>query len=469
MKRYVFQYFAVVMAVWLVSCTTVTVEFEKSGEVVLNPGQGWILYGSPGNQSAATLALGTTGYQRFDWCVLNPEEDVYNWTPVDNAISQWAQEGKQFCFGVMSVNTFGNVYATPKWVFDKGAKFTMGNNESRRNDMRYFIPVWNDPVYVAACKKFAEAMAEKYDGNPNIAFIDIRNYGNWGEMHSYPFERETFPLKPEEVINLLFQPYIDNFKKTPLIICHPHTVKNITWQDDAKYDYDYDIIMHWAVDHGIGLRRDGIMGKIGIGGSDGDEIASAIGRTPIAWEFLGTYRNRENDTNKPWKDEDFIDIINRNKPNYIGMGQWGNDAQYMLSKKPELVREVANMMGYHFAMTSAKYPKTLSANTAKEMTVCIENSGVTTMLTDCVIKLVLLNNNDEVVSVYKTDWDAKSFKADETVILKTIAGFTGVSAGEYRLAIGLFLHENDLQPTYQMENKDKTRNGFYIIGNMRIK
>ena len=336
-----------------------TIAFVKSGAVVLNPGQGWILYGSPRNQSPDTIALGTTGYQRFDWCVLNPQEDVYNWSPIDTAIAQWAQHGKQFCFGVMSVNTFGNVYATPKWVFDKGAKYTMGNNEANRTEMRYYIPVWNDPIYVSACKKFAEALAKRYDGNPNVAFIDVRNYGNWGENHMYPFERNTLPLKPEEVTGLLFKPYIDCFKRTPLIICHLHTVRNITFQDGARFDYDYESIKHWAVDNGMGLRRDGIMGRIGIGGSDGDEIAAAIGKTPIAWEFLGTFRNRERDTNRTWDDDVFIDIIKKNKPQYIGMGQWGNDAQYMLSRKPELIKRVANMMGFNFAMTSAQYTNML--------------------------------------------------------------------------------------------------------------
>ena len=457
-----------VLAAMFVTCTQ-TVHFEKSGEIVLNPGQGWILYGSPSNQSEATLALGTTGYQRYDWCTLNPEEDVYNWAPVDNAIAQWAQKGKQFCFGVMNVNTFGNLYATPKWVFDNGAKFTMGNNESRRTEMRYFIPVWNDPIFVDANKKFAKALAEKYDGNPNVAFIDVRNYGNWGENHMYPFERETYPLKPEEVIELLFKPYVDVFKKTPLVICHPHTVKNIVWHNNERFDYDYDIIMHWAVANGMGLRRDGIMGKIGIGGSDGDEIASAIGKTPIAWEFLGTYRARERDTNKPWDDEDFITIVKRNKPNYIGMGQWGNDAQYMLEKKPEIVHKVANMMGFHFAMTNATFPKTLSAGKSKEISVTIENSGVTTMLTDCVIKLVLLNDRDEVAASYKTNWDAKSIQGEETAMFRADVNFAGAPKGNYKLAIGLYLNENDRQPTYSMENKGKTTNGFYIIGNMKIK
>jgi gliding motility-associated-like protein len=469
-KNIVFQHLVASVLALLISCLNgefsnaqtaaevKVVNFDKSGEVVLNPGQGWILYGAPSTQSTATVEMGTTGYERFNWSDLNPAEGVYNWTRLDNSITQWAQRGKQFSFGVMNVNTSGNMYyCTPKWVFDKGAKYTMGHDEANINHgsdmskLKYYIPVWDDPIYVAACKKFIEALAARYNGNPNIAFIDIRNYGNWGEMHMYPFESHTKHLTDEKVQNLLFKPYRDNFTETKLVICWaqpPLTTTN-----------------RWIVDNGMGLRRDGIMGQYN---EEGAEIVMAAGKEPIVWEFIDAYRNLENSSSRPWDDEKFLRIIKTNKPNYIGMGHWGDDAQYMLRRKPELVKKVANLMGYHFAMTRAKYTSLLEAGELKEITVSIENAGVTTMLTDCVIKLVLLNEKDEVVSSFKTNWNAKQFKAGEITELRANVGFANAPTGTYRLAIGLYMKENDRTPTYRMENKNRTVNGFYVIGDLRI-
>jgi len=31
---------------------------------------------------------------------------------------------------------------------------------------------------------FLERMARRYDGNPNVAFIDIGHFGMWGEGHN---------------------------------------------------------------------------------------------------------------------------------------------------------------------------------------------------------------------------------------------------------------------------------------------
>jgi hypothetical protein len=201
---------------------------------------------------------------------------------------------------------------------------------------------------------------------------------------------------------------------------------------------------------------------------DGDKIAFAIDREPIAWEFLGTYRSFENNNRKPWDDERFIRNIKTNKPNYIGMGQWGDDAQYMLSKKPGLIRHVANMMGYHFIMTGATYTNTIQAGVETEITVTVENTGVSTMLTPCTVKLALLGKNGAPASTCTTTWNAHDLMAGTTTTLSPRAIFAEAPAGDYKLAIGLFRNETDPKPTYRMENKGMTDAGFYVIGDIKI-
>lgn len=421
------------------------VEFEKSGEVILNPGQGWILYGPPSDHNATLFSLATTGYHRFDWSTINPSEGVYRWQFVDEYIDNWARQGKQFSFGVMNVNTAqGSNYTTPQWVFDKGAKYTRSNGSSG-----HYIPVWDDPIYVAECKKFAEALAAKYDGNPNIAFIDIRNYGNWGEMHMIPFTQNTQRLTQDKVQSLLLQPYIDYFKKTPIIKC---------W--GLHFDPSTTIDA-WAVNNGLGLRCDGIMDN------DGGELKLAIGKLLVIWEFDQAFRTLEKGST-PWIDTRFIANIKNHKPNFIGMGHWGDDARYMLSKKPDLIKEAANLMGYTFSMKVASYRENISAGESHEVSVTIENSGITTMLTNCVIELVLLRN-DDVVSSHITNWNAKTISGSSTVtFVDNNVKFENVSAGLYQLAIGFFLNKDDQKPTYNLDNKGRTNKGFYTIGNIRI-
>ena len=435
----------------------ITVNFERSGELIINPGQGWILYGSDiSHQTRATLAHGTTGYQRFEWQTINPAEGVYNWTPVDAAIAAWRRAGKQFAFGVMAVNTSGSPRAFPQWLIDNGMAYTMGNREQHSNDLTHFIPVWNDPVYVEAVRTFARALAERYDGHPDVAFIDIRKYGNWGEMHMFPFRAHTTSLSDEEVQELFIRPYLDAFTQTQLIMC---------WAEPPL-----ETTNEWVVENGIGLRRDGIMGRRDWNrGTHGESIRHAAGRTPIVWEFMGLFRNLMTQPVDPWDDERFLNSVIENKPSFIGLGKWQDDAQYMLSQRPELVREVAHLMGYHFFMSSAVYTDVMEAGGTNMITVSIENTGVTIIHTDCVIKLVLLNDADEAVASHVTGWDARSILAGETTVLQTEAAFPGAAAGEYRLAIGFYRNAGDAYPTYRIENNGRTENGHYVIGALFVK
>ena len=48
-------------------------------------------------------------------------------------------------------------------------------------------PVFDDPVFLAKFANFLSAFAKRYDGDPRIAVLDIRSYGNWGEAHTSPF------------------------------------------------------------------------------------------------------------------------------------------------------------------------------------------------------------------------------------------------------------------------------------------
>ncbi|MCL2774890.1 MAG: beta-galactosidase [Oscillospiraceae bacterium] len=432
----------------------ITVNPVKTDEPVINPGMGWILYGDPSNQTPETLALSSTGYMRFSWSDLNPEEGVYNWSIIDNAIENWKNCGKQFAFGVMSVNTSGAPKQIPDWIFDKGMQYTMGKGESS-DDLSFYIPVWNDPVYIEECAKFAEALAEKYDGNPDIAFIDIRNFGNWGENHLYPFEATSVFISDDD-LKKLWQPYIDNFKKTQLAIC-------CNGSDDKDKNVE-----KWAVDNGVTYRRDGLMGKIGWGGSNGDELSYAFGKLPVIWEFFGSFRSLENSADRKWNDDEFIENIKNNQPTYIGMGQWGDDAAYMLSKKEDLIKQAANMMGYHFTVVQAKYMNIIDSGQDSNISVSIENSGVTRIFTDCIIKLTLLNEYDaEVSGEIPTDWDAKSFSPGTITDLSANINFSA-EPGDYRIAIGFFSDVGG-NPTYNIGNSVKTKNNWYILGNISVK
>src|SRR5438034_300229 len=85
---------------------------------------------------------------------------------------------------------------------------------------------------------------------------------------------------------------------------------------------DYNSIYNWAVNNGVGIRRDGVMVD-----SNGSELLRAYGKEPGVFEFYGSYTWLV--ANGYWSDTKLRNDVIIGRPSYIGMGLWGNDAQVM--------------------------------------------------------------------------------------------------------------------------------------------
>ncbi len=426
---------------------TYSITPQTSNNVVLNPGEGWVLYGAPSNQSASTMAYATVGYVRYDWSSIEPTEGHYNWYMIDNDLKAWVAQGKQFAFGVMNADSSSQIpYVTPHWVFADGAASvpcTTFDDLTGKKGVIQYEPVWDNPVFLQKVRDFLAALAQRYDNNPHIAYIDVRSYGNWGEQHVYGIP-PSVPLSAAGV-QMHIQMYKDAFKHTQIIA---------PW-GTSDYNSTYD----WAVNNGIGMRRDGM-----IVDSNGSELTRAQGKAPAVFEFYGSYQWLSASRN--WNATKLRQDVEIGKPSYIGMGQWGNDAQVLLFKEPTLIRDLANHMGYHFVLTNVTLPTTVAANQPMNISLSWNNQGVSYLYKQASVAVALLDSSNNVV---QKQWfsgsNPKAWAPGQTTTENANITFTGVNNGTYKLAVGLFQNTTDSNPTYNIGNQGRTANGWYVVSN----
>ena len=119
-------------------------------------------------------------YLRLAWSYLEPEEGKFNWSLVDTPAQRWIDKGFQVAFRFTCAESGAKQpYATPKWVRDAGAKghhFTPGKGIDASSPM--WEPDYND--FLEKLDHFLAAAAARYDGNPEVAFIDVGSLGVWG-------------------------------------------------------------------------------------------------------------------------------------------------------------------------------------------------------------------------------------------------------------------------------------------------
>ena len=133
-------------------------------------------------------------------------------------------------------------------------------------------PDYADPIYLDKHGAFLKALGERYDGRPDIEFLDIGSYGIWGEWHT---ENPAPVAVRKQIVDL----YLRAFRKTPLVFM----------SDDAE-------VLDYALAKGTGFRRDGVgspwheqnwIGSKKYAGVAG--MADTWKHAPMVFEWFGDY------------------------------------------------------------------------------------------------------------------------------------------------------------------------------------
>ena len=204
---------------------SVTVKPQDTGVALLNPGMGWTMHfysNVPTNYGAQLSPADTlddfpglsTVYLRLPWAFIEPEEGKYNWAILDTPAQRWIAKGKRVALRLTCSENWMK-YATPEWVKNAGAKGTFYEfNKGRVDQSNTWDPFFDDPIFLRKLDVFLAALAKRYDGNPNIEFIDVGTYGMWGEGHTHmSSQQDSF-----EIQKLHIDLHLKHVKKTLLCI-----------------------------------------------------------------------------------------------------------------------------------------------------------------------------------------------------------------------------------------------------------
>ena len=210
--------------------TTVT-RPSDTGAALVNPGMGWTMHSSsnePANYGSH-LAAGDTAdwfpgvstvYLRIPWSMVEPEEGRFNWAILDTPAQRWIAKGKKVAFRLTCSENW-LPWATPEWVKTAGAKGTFyefGKGPVEQGPC--WDPDFGDAVFLEKLGRFLAAMAARYDGNPDVAFIDIGSFGLWGEGHTHMSSRVPDD-RADEIIRRHIDLHVAHFPHTCLLYTSP--------------------------------------------------------------------------------------------------------------------------------------------------------------------------------------------------------------------------------------------------------
>lgn len=368
-----------------------------NGQALVNPGMGWTLhfysnilenYGSrlePADTLDDWPGLSVV-YLRVPWSFLEPREGQFNWSLFDTPAQKWIDRGRQIAIRVTCSESWMR-YATPKWVQDAGAKgidFEFGKGIKEGGPL--WEPNFVDPVFLSKLDAFLAVMAGRYNGNPNVAFIDIGSFGMWGEGHTV----NSTNLSDDVTLKIVRQ-HIDlhrkHFTRTQLCISDDVAGPDKPGKHFAVTDY--------ALSKGITLRDDSILVQPPPRSWYHAEMAQAFWPTMpviLEHEHYGPSKARGS-----WDGKLLQKAVEDYHASYMSIHWWPRE---MLEENRDTVNQINQRIGYRLFPQEISWPDEVAIGKPFEVSVRWINAGVAPCYGGGYTVLTLKDANGGIVSVH---------------------------------------------------------------------
>lgn len=183
----------------------------KSQITGVQPMTGIVLWEQLKNKGTDAIQM-EYSYMRYNDVV--KEKGVYDWTLVENKLNSAASRAHQIILRFWDTYP-GRESTVPDYIKAlPDYKNIVAKSENRDTG----FPDWSYPEYQRFFLEFYQKFAEKYDGDPRLAFLET-GFGLWSEYHVYDPEEipgKNFPGKDFQA--KFFRHLAAVFRKTPWMI-----------------------------------------------------------------------------------------------------------------------------------------------------------------------------------------------------------------------------------------------------------
>jgi hypothetical protein len=387
----------------------------------------------------------TLAYLRFEWRYLEPEPGIYNWYIIDDALKLAVGRGQTLAFRVVPYSN-GPGRDIPDWL-----RAEIGASDSLPHS--FWRVKHSEPQYIQAMTRLAAALGERYDGNPDIEFVDAGIVGFWGEGAGSE-------LLPQDAREKLVDAYLDAFKKTQVVmlLTDERTNKyamsrgNPGWRVDCLGDLGF-----WAAEqNGWTHMYDYYPESIVNFG-----VAEAWKTAPVVFETCGAMIS--------WKNHEHYDstqvayILDQALKWHISIL---NDKSTPVP--PEWRPMVDNWLkrvGYRLALRKFSFPETVRPHGKLTFSSWWENQGVAPCYRDWPVALRLTGKTHTLV--LPTDSDIRKWLPGDAVFDSAVFLPADIPEGIYELSIGI-LDPRTGKTGIRLAVAGRDAEGWYRLGEIHV-
>ena len=309
-------------------------------------------------------------YIRCDWRDVQKRPGRLDLSPVWGLTLDAARRhGRRVAFRVMLSNTVGQprYLAMPDFVQDKVPVVEIGSLKEY-GAFQFREPRYDHPEFQKAFRDLVELLAAAFDGQPLIEWIDLMQYGLWGESHTGGLP-SPFPdyLTAERTMVSMARLQLDAFRRAQLAV---------NTQPDISHVGNREVI-DLCVRAGAWLRSDSILVE------EPEQIEALANRPPWEAAILEDGYFRRSDSETPGYlplDRAGVNMLEVGMLHVLDLGAnyWSlwteadNLARYQ-ERYPRGFAQLGRRMGYRVRPSWIWQRKRYGAN---ELVVAFANDGV---------------------------------------------------------------------------------------------
>ncbi|WP_375752404.1 DUF4832 domain-containing protein [Vibrio sp. HN007] len=430
--------------------------------VIVNPGIGIEEFhsGFGSTHTNEEYPEGGINYVRFYWNDVEPEEGQYNFELIDAKIKEIEDKDwpVQVAFRFMTQDEPWSGSKIPDWLINKGIKGDWVNNK------KTFVPDISDKTYLYYVEKLLNIFGERYDGNPNIAYVDIGMVGSWGEWHQSNFSsiENIEQAYSDEVQNEYVDLHFKAFPETPKIMLISGyealsyaTSKGAGWRADCWGDWR-NFSETWShMDHDYPYR-------INLATQQNPDFPDAWKTAPISmeicydmqvWDTTNNYTREEVKRSLDWALEQHTSSINLK-------------SSKIPAKYRDLLDDALEKMGYRFRVESMTHPSSVHAGTTFNIRTNWLNEGVAPVYHPYILTYRIVDDQGDTVVFQKltqdiTKWLPGSHKLNTSMYVPK-----SLATGEYKIQVAMLNRFGDA--VIQLANFGQEADGWYQISEITI-
>ncbi|RJE87542.1 DUF4832 domain-containing protein [Paenibacillus sp. 1011MAR3C5] len=445
---------------------------KESFEVLNNPYAGWVPWAKdkskPDGESYAQPH--SLVYAGISWRELEPVRGQFDWAGVEEKyqFDFWTQSGKRINLRiVLDLPTSDPAHMDiPDWLYDSlQDEGDAGVWYDTAEIGAGFSPNYNSGLLLEEHERLIAAVAERYNDDPRIAYIQLGSLGHWGEWHTWPAGSGVFPYL--SVSDQYVGHYLTHFTDKKIGMRKPFPIAN----ENSLGLFNDVFGIKSSTNEWLGWTQNGWAG-IGEFVDPGDDPAEkqAASAMPDFWKYSFSGGEFAEGNPAKWlRDDAIMETLRQTRESHTS---WlGPAAPSDVPLGSELQRNIDAMhklMGYRFVLEAAKLTGSAVPGGQLNLSMLWNNKGVAPFYFDWPLQLRLVDGSGRIAaSTTAENVDIRQWLPGRTEATASLKLPGGLSAGSYALTVAILDPETG-EPGIRLANEGRGADGGYLIGQIQI-